>query len=259
MAQFYENIRVNNISLAQRYGLVTVKVTDNDISRIFGIERSIEVDDSVGDTPIFIKGKGVRRSFTIELCKIKSNGDIGSINENDLKDLGKLLFKNEIVMLEHKGLIYYGVFVNGSTSFDGANKGWITLEFEMVTPHPYSRIYIDGSVINDSKEMVIFNKSTLKDKVYLDINILKLGGSTIKIENITTGDYMIFNNVDVDEEIEVLGEGCLEINSVTNVDKNIFNDTEFNNFISLKYGKNIIKVTGECRVNFKYQVPHIMK
>lgn len=259
MAQFYENIRVNNISLAQRYGLVTVKVTDNDTSRRFGIERSIEVDDSVGDTPIFIKGKGVRKSFTIELCKIKPNGDIGSVGDNELKDLGRLFFKNDVVMLEHKGLFYYGVFTNGSTSFDRANKGWITLNFEMVVPYPYSRIYMDNNIVRGGKDIVLFNKSSLKDNIYLDINIIKTGGSAIKIENLTTGDYMIFNNVDIDENIQVLGEGCLEINSITNVDKNVFNNTEFNKFINLKYGKNVIRVTGECKIDFKYQVPHIIK
>lgn len=259
MAQFYEDIKVNNISLKQRYGLVAVDVTEGSNTRSFGYERNVEVDDSVGDTPVFIKGKGVRKSFTIELCKIKSNGDIGSVSDRELKELGSLFFKNEVVMLEHKGLLYYGMFTNGTTSFSKANKGWMTLGFEMVSPYAYSRVYVDNNMVTGSKEITIVNKSTLKDKVYLDMTIVKNGGEQVKVENLTTKDYMIFNNLDLKEEVKVLGEGCLEVTSVTNADKNIFNDVEYNSFISLKCGKNIIKVTGECKIDFKYQVPHIIK
>lgn len=257
MSQFYENIKVNGYDLFGRFGLRTVSVEQNNES-VFGLDRSVELEDGV-DNPIFVKNKGNQPSITIQLAKIDENGNVPSITDRELDEIGRILFKDGITSVEHKGLIYYGVFTKGSSFFNGAMQGYLTLTFSMVCNYPYSRINVNPVLVKGDKSIEIYNKSTSKEEIYLDMTIEQLGTNPITVKNKTINDYMTFNNIELNEVINVLGESALEVISKTNPDKNIFNDLEFNSFIRLKYGRNVIEITGDCRVDIKYQSPQIFK
>lgn len=259
MAQIYDDvIRFNGINLFQRYGLMSVHIKQSE-ERIFGIKRSMEFQDGVGN-PIFIKNKDERMTFQVELCKV-ARDEPTSITEEELEEIGRTLFVEGISCMESQGRLYYGAFTGSESWFNSAKQGYLNLTFEMATPYPYSRVYIDSINVDGVKEIEVYNKSSVKGNLYIDMEFKQLGesGSLIEIRNKTNGNEMIFRNIDKNEVIQVDGEDALEIRSITNKDKNIFNDLDYNSFIKIRYGRNIIQIKGKCKMNIKYQLPLIMK
>ena len=258
MAQIYKNIKVNGYDLFQRFGLMSVHVKSNE-ERMFGLKRSMEIQDGTGN-PIFIKVKADRPTFKIELCKTH-NGEPTSISEDELEEIGRILFVDKMSLIEAGGDLYYGVFTDAESWFNGARQGYITLTFEMGVPHVYSPVYLTPVRVNGSKIVEVFNKSSVKKVVYLDMEIQQLGenGDVIEIINRTNGTSMKLKNIDKNEVIQVLGEDVREVYSKTNPDKNIYKDMEYTDFMKINYGKNNIEIKGKCKVNVKYQLPKILK
>lgn len=252
--QLYGKIRYNG-KLLNEWEVVSVGNSDND--RKFGISTSIEREDSIGVVPLFIKRNKDLPPIDIQLFKCDYMGNGLKITEDDLFELNRILFaKDDIGVLENNGKVYYGHFVGDSSIWmNSAKQGYITLSYELASPYCYSPIMLNPVRISESKRLEIFNKSNASEKMYCDIEFELLDDSSfINITNLTTGEMLEINNLELKEKATILGDSR-EIISKVDDTRNLFKLSN-RNFKSLElvYGKNIYEINSKsAKVKIVYQ------
>lgn len=254
MPQLYGKIRYNG-KLLDQWEIVSVGNGDND--RKFGISTSIEREDSVGAVPLFIKRSKELQSIDIQLFKCDYMGNGLKITEDDLFELNRILFaKDDIGVLENNGKVYYGHFVGDSNIWmNSAKQGYITLSYELASPYCYSPIMLNPVRISESKRIEIFNKSNASEKMYCDIEFELLNdSSSINITNLTTGQVLEINNLELNEKATIFGDSR-EIISKVDDTRNLFKLSSRNfKALELIYGKNIYEIkSSSAKIKIVYQ------
>ena len=174
-------------------------------------------------------------------------------------EIARIIFGKKVSVVEHFNYLYYGTFVDGTNWRNYYKQGYLCLKFELLSPYAYTPIYVDKKVCKDSYKFEIMNNSNVDDYCYLDVDIKQLGTTPIKITNLSTGENIKINNIELNEEIRVLSD-YKEIYSLTNVNKNMFTNIEYDkNFLRLKYGNNRMKIEGNCICTFTYQIRMFIK
>lgn len=259
MTQFDSmSIEVDGFDLFQRFGFNSYTIK-NSSDKLFGVNRSMEVEESLNGEVYLTNFNNARPTLDVELAKVDKWGNPVEIKDKDLDELARILFKNKKTNLQCDGLIYYGAFIDGASWRNTANLGFVMLKYELLSPYAYSNIRSDEKKINGEKIIEIINKSNAEEYCYLDIEIKQLGVTPIKIVNLTTGENIIINNMDLNEEVQILSE-YKEIYSTTNPSKNMYKNIQYNkHFLRMKYGKNRIKVTGNCLCYFRHQAKMYLK
>lgn len=252
--QLYGKIRYNG-KLLDQWEVVSVGGSDN--NRKFGISASIERQDSVGAVPLFIKRNKELPSIDVQLFKCDNMGNGLKITDNDLFELNRILFaKDDIGILENNGKIYYGHFIGDSSVWmNSAKQGYITLAYELCSPYCYSPIMLNPVRISESKRIEIFNKSNASEKMYCDIEFELLDNTTsITITNLTTGQVLEINNLEVNEKATIFGDSKEIISKVDNT-RNLFKLSNRNfKALELVYGKNMYEIkSNSSKVKIIYQ------
>ena len=247
MAQFYENIKINGIDLQSRFSMYSVNVNQNN-ERVFGLDRSNETEENDGKY-LFVNNKGNLSSFTLELCKIDYIGNVLPISDIELSELSRILFKDGITTLEHKGIMYYGSFINGKSWFNGSRQGYLTLEFSMLSDRAYSRIMNDSIRVIEAKTVDVYNKSTVGSSIFIDLDVELLNGTSFKITNLKTGKTFELLSLDEREKFYIYGKEREIVSKIDN-SKNLFklHSGDFK-AMELVYGGNTLKIEGNCKVN----------
>jgi len=253
MTQFDSmDIFVDGYDLSQRLGFNSYTIK-NSSDRLFGINRSIEVEDSLNGEVYLAKFNNTRPVLDVEIARVDNWGNPIPIKNKDLDELGRILFTNKTTKLECEGLIYYGAFVDGTSWRNTADLGFVMLKYELLSPYCYTNIRSNEKKITTERIIEITNKSNADEYCYLDVEIKQLGISPINITNLTTGESIVINGMALNEEVQIVSE-YKEIFSTTNPTKNMYANIVYNkHFLRMKYGKNRIKVTGNCLVYFRHQ------
>ena len=252
MPQLYGKIRINGKELFQ-YESVIVDSNDND--RKFGMKASLEMEQSIGDTELFVKRKKDRDTIEISLYKCDTLGRPLPITEDELFELNRIMFAKEgLSVVENHDFVYYGVFQSGTSWRNTAKQGYIKVEFEMATATPMSRVRYISRHILTKDEIDIINKCNAGEYSIADIEVENIKGSTFVIENVLTGEEFTITGLDVGEKFRIYGD-TREIVSFTNPDKNLFkNCNKQFNILNLRYGLTKFKITSkECKVRVIYQ------
>ena len=196
MPQLYGKIRINGKELFQ-YESVIVDSNDND--RKFGMKASLEMEQSIGDTELFVKRKKDRDTIEISLYKCDTLGRPLPITEDELFELNRIMFAKEgLSVVENHDFVYYGVFQSGTSWRNTAKQGYIKIEFEMATTTPMSRVrYISRHILTEG-EIDIINKCNAGEYSIADIEVENLQGSTFTIENVLTDEKLTITGVEVD-------------------------------------------------------------
>lgn len=253
MTQFDNEIIVfNGCNLSERLGFNSYSIK-NTSDKLYGITRSIDVQDSINGSIYMTGFKNTRAILDIELARVDRYGNTAELTDEEMDDLARILFGAEDGILEVNGLLYYGVFVDGTSWRNGANHGYICLKYELLDPYAYSPILNSYNEIIDNEIITINNNTNVEEYTHLDVLITQQGTTPIEIRNLSTGESVKINNLELDEEIEIDSEGR-EIFSKTNPSKNVFKDFEYNKYFPrLKYGRNRIKIIGTCTIIFRHQ------
>lgn len=259
MTQFEGKIIiVNGYNLSERFGFnsYTIKNTSD---KVFGANRSLETEPSLFGENYLVNLKNDTITLDIELAKVDKYGNTAKISDNDLDELARMLFKNKECELQVDGLNYYGVFINGTSWRNGANHGFVCLQYQLILPYAYSRIYVAKKHITTDKVIEITNKSNAEDYTFLDIEIIQRGNTPIKIHNMTTNESIVVNDLIANQEV-VIKSATKEIYDPNNIDKNMFGNIVYKkNFLRLRYGTNRLRVEGNCIVQFSYQAKMYLK
>ena len=252
MPQLYGKIRINGKELSQ-YESVIVDSSDND--RKFGMKTKLEMEQSVGNTELFVKRSKDRDSLEITLFKCDDFGRPIPIQDNELFELNRLMYsKDGLSVVENHDLCYYGIFGEGTSWRNTAKQGYIKVEFEMATTTPMSRVRQIPRHILTEGEIDIINKCNAGEYSIADIEVENLLGGTFVIENVLTGEEFTITGIDVGEKFRIYGD-TREIVSFTNPDKHLFkNCNKQFNILNLRYGLTKFKITSkECKVRVIYQ------
>ncbi|MGL5331190.1 MAG: hypothetical protein ACRDD7_18140 [Peptostreptococcaceae bacterium] len=254
MAQFEDNrLQINGITMYDRFHLHSVTVKGKE-ERFYGINRSLEFENGT-----YIGKKDDNPpTFTIELAKADYWGNPLPFNQSELDEINRLIYKKDIAVLYVNGYFYYGSFSQGELVLYG-DKGYLSLQFNSAYPYCFTAPLLNSIRVVGEKTIEIYNNSNVVDFLLFDIEIEKIGQGNVTIENLTVkNNKMVIKNVSDREIIKVYGEIYTDIVSETNPDKNMHNSYD-GEFVGLRYGRNMIKVIGDCRINFLHQEPRVIK
>lgn len=252
MAQFDRNLwfRFNGFDSKGKYMICTKG--NGDLTSQFGVNRSINEEDGVGDVPVFYGVKDECPTLEMSITKVV-NDEIAPFTEIELSELTRILCKKEYKAFECGGLVYYVIFTQGSLWRVGSGQGVITLNMRLSSPHAYSPIMLNSVRCVEEKEFDVYNKSTYDDFIYPDTEIKMLKGNNIIIENVTTGQIVKFEGLDSGEHIYVYNDNMKQMVSKLDSKKNIYSKSN-KEFLKLPYGRNKIKITcEEAKVKLIYQ------
>ena len=244
-----ETISFNGIN-SSKYGLYLCSVGNSDNDRSFGVTRSIEEENGAVKT---VK----EETKTIEIQLIKMSSGLKKpipLTDEELEEISHWLFSPEEykpLMVDNKSVVYYGMFVDGSIWQNGANQGYLTLQFQMDSGHGYSVVQNTDIRVNGTRNITLNSKHTIGRYSEIDIEIeLANNQDSLVIENLTTGQKLELKNLPNDcKHIRVYNEGLKHVANVSNPSQNLrpyFNKE----FIHLAYGTNNIKITGVGKVRF---------
>lgn len=234
---------------SSRYGLYLCSI-DGDGTRSFGVTRSVEGENGT------IKSIS-EEVKTIEIQLVKLGGSFNDptpLTDEDLEKISHWLFSPQEykpLMVDNKSVVYYGMFVDGSIWQNGANQGYLTLQFQMDSGHGYSVVQNTDIRVNGTRNITLNSKHTVGRYSEIDIEIeLANNQTSLVIENLTTGQKLELKNLPSDcKHIRVYNEGLKHVANVANPSQNLrpyFNKE----FIHLAYGTNNIRITGIGKVRF---------
>ena len=257
MAYFwrYDEFKFNNID-SSRYNMYIVSKEGNTDSREIGLNSTLNVNESYKNT-IFEEKKFNRSKFTIEIAKLDTYGSPYVISIEDYDNILRWLEHDVPLPLEVDGIIYYGCFVEYSAW--NAQKGIITLTFEMTEKWAYSNLLRNTYIVNGSKEIKLYNKSNINKNANLNITLELYNpeseelSDTFKITSKNTDKFFELNKIVKGDKIKICGD-THEIYCINDENKNIFKNKK-GDFIELLYGENEILIEGTVKVIIEYQFP----
>lgn len=253
MAQFDRNkwFRFNGFDSKGKYMICTKG--NGDLTSQFGVNRSINEEDGVGNVPVFYGVKDECPTLEMSITKVSNKDGIEPFTDSELMELTRILCKKEYKPFECGGLVYYVIFTQGSLWRVGSGEGVITLNMRLSSPHAHSPIMLDSVRCSEEKIFDVYNGSMYDDFIYPDIEIKMLQGNSIKIENVITGQVLEFTNLDNNEHIYIYNDNMKQMVSKLDRKKNVYSKSN-KEFLKLPYGRNRIKITCElAQVKFIYQ------
>lgn len=254
MGQFKANsFKFDGID-SRMFSLSVVNINNDGNISNFGKRNTISEEDGVGEIPVFYGIKGGCQELTLELFKCDKEGNPLVITDNDKREISRWLFKNCYKPLECNGLIYYCICTDGNLWSNESGMGYFEIKMRMSSPYAYSPIMYKPVTVTNEKTIEVYNKSTVCENIYPDIEFLLMNESTsIKITNLTTQQVIEFNGLEKQDNIYVYNDGVKQVISKLDATRNIFK--LFNKeWLELTYGKNIIKIECEsCKFNLLWQ------
>lgn len=251
----------NNVS-SKLKKLKVVSIDDDESTDTFGMEQEVNENDDGTDVPVFLGVKRTCPELTITLMKMDEWNKPLPYSDEELEDICRWLIQKEykpFVSFDNLGIVYYVLFTKGESFYSKAKEGYLKFNMRLSAPYAYSNVLIDSYKVKGEKIVDIYNGSDIEKFVYPDIQFELLDDcQDISIENLTLKESMIFNNLEKHDIIYVYNDKFKDVVSKVDKTRNIYKN--FNGkFLSLAYGKNRIKITGNCNIDIINQYPIALK
>lgn len=231
--------------------LITVDGKDREF--LFGVDQEIIEEESSGEVPLFLGVKRKCPTIPVTLMKMNEWNKPIPYGERELPDICNWLFKKEyrpFVSWDNPGKVYYIIFTKGKGFENCAKEGYLNLEMRLSAPFAYSRQLKDEYEVIGEKTININNDSDVEDFIYPDVEFEMLNESRdLVIENLTLGEKMEFHNLELNEKIRIYNDGLKDMVSLVDKKRNIFKKSN-KCFMKLIYGRNRIRIIGECKIKF---------
>lgn len=228
-------------SIDKNIAIVTIGSSSSNTQ--FGLKQSTDRQDEIGDIPLY---KGIKRdisSIDITLCKLDKQNNLLTFTEKEKDDICRWLFKKDyrpFISEDDRNKVYYVIFTEGDSFFNGLNEGYINLKMELNAPYAYSSIVNDFWRVTNFKEVNIYNNSNIDCDLYPDIEI-ELLGDTDKVEifNQMNGSRIMLENLQANEHLYIYGDEVRDIVSMVDNNRNLFPSLK-KKWLKLGYGRNKI-------------------
>lgn len=228
---------------------------DSTNSSVLGTSRTINEEETNNFAKSF---QGVKyNEFFFEITVTKSNGSkFLPFTEEDIFFLNNWLMKPEdyriFISHQNRDILYYVLFTDMSDVRFEDETGYITLKMRLSSGCSYSTVAHHRAMIKESWEFEIYNKSNVEHYVYPDVWFYKDTTGDITIRNETLGETMSFTNIPRGTTVSCYNEGMKQVVCDNNPNLNL--QPHFNKkWLRLGYGRNVIKVTGECEIDIYFQ------
>lgn len=256
MAQFREMSFTFDGICSSDLGYYIITTETNGESQM-GLIKSIVEEESNNFAKAF---KGVTYeafSFEIQVTKLNNDYSLGYINEKDVEFLNNWLIKPREYKIftsgDNRDILYYALFTEMKSVRFG-EEGYITLQMRLNSGCSYSTVAHHQYSVEDSRVIEIYTRSTVEEYIYPDINFIARGegNNSIYIYNDTLGEEMSFSNIPQNYEIMAYNEGMKQVRCMN--DKTFNVNHRFNkNWLKLAYGRNIIRIVGQCEIDIFFQ------
>lgn len=231
---------------------------DSKNSSVLGTNRTIKEEDTNNFAKSFQGVKYNDFTFEITITKAKKNKTL-PITEEDIFFLNNWLMKPEdyriFISHQNRDILYYALFTEMSDVRFAQRTGYVTLKMRLSSGCSYSTIAHHKYTMEHYKTIEIYNKSNVGEYIYPDVNFITRhtsGTAKVKIENQTLGEVMEFTSLPSGIEVMCYNEGLKQVVCVS--DETINLRPNFNKkWLRLAYGRNVIKVTGNCTIDIFFQ------
>ena len=218
----------------------------SDATQSFGLDRSLELEKT---NHLVSQLKTIKHNaLKFEITLSKTDGiSLLPFTEEDKFEIIRWLFQNDdfkpITFDDQKDIIYYVMFTKGSSYQNAFKEGYLNLTMELNAPCGFTNITTGAMRVQGETTFELFNRTNVESLTYPDIEFELIGRTTaIQIENLTTGDVMLFEGLAPSSHIYCYNEGLKQLSCVNNPSYNVrpyFNKQ----WLKLAYGRNIIRVS----------------
>lgn len=153
--------------------------------------------------------------------------------------------------------VFYAMCVDSGNMHHNGMEGYITLTMRLDSPNSYSQEIVTSWYDLSTESPSIIEIENYGDKAIIpEIFIEKVGHGDVVIEHVTK-NYPPFyiNNLKNKEAIYIDGESRI-------IQSNLPNTYRYSNsnkkYPVFTYGRNVIRVTGTCRIKFQYRYKYIL-
>ena len=252
MAQFYNYYFSFNGIYSRKYGYKLVTLDDG-LESIFGLDININKEKGANNQDIYYGDSSNDMKLTITFAKVDEFNIPMKFTREELKFIANWLFnKKEYLPFECDGLVYYVKFIKGTRWDNGAMRGYITLEMDILNGIAYEPIEEVIQTITNEGYVYINNNSTATDIIYPNYEFIIKTGNEITITNETTGQVVSFNALQTNEKITV-DNNIKDMKSSIGLNRNVYSLSN-KNWLYLANGDNAIKITCDsCDFKIQYQ------
>ena len=233
--------------------------TSNKGSAYMGVTKKIQEENSFNFAPSFQGVKYDTITFEITIAKINKRGNCVPVSEEDIFFLNNWLLKPDdykiFISHQNRDILYYAMFTQANNTLNGTREGYINLTMRLASGCSYSTGAHHKYTMEHYKTIEIYNKSNVEQYIYPDVNFITRhtdGKAKVTIENQTLGEIMEFKSLPAGVEVMCYNEGLKQVVCVS--DETINLRPNFNKqWLRLAYGRNVIKVTGNCTIDIFFQ------
>ena len=236
---------------SRKYGYKLVSIDDG-YESIFGMDISLNKEKGANNQDIYYGESSNDMTLTVTFAKVNEYNIPLKYTVEELKFIAKWLFKKEYLPFECDGLIYYVKFTKATRWDNGAMRGYITLEMDVLNGIAYEKVEEKTETITKEGRIYVTNNSTATDTIYPNYEFTIKQGKTLTITNETTGQVISFEDL-ITNEIIAVDNNIKDMKSNKDISRNIYKLSS-KNWLYLANGDNVLKITCEsCDFRIQYQ------
>lgn len=231
------------------FGIINVSISDGLFEEQVVSNKTInEVKIRGNDKPYFIDVTKEPKQFQLRFYFEET------WNDQLINDVIRWLnvdFYEPLFFSENIDRVFYAMPVDGiNLIHNGLKQGYLTLNMRCDSPYSYGHEQVTPWYECDNERMIELDNLG-HFPIMPEIWIQKIGDGNISILNYSNGtDEFKFTGLKNNEELYVDGENEI-------VETNLPNTYRLDNFseyyVTLVYGRNTLKVTGDCKIKFRYR------
>lgn len=238
------------------YGLYLASLGDEKIK--FGTDRKAEYITSANNTNTFRNLEYNTNTIPIVFARMDANYNPLPFNKKIEDEIKRYLFQDKPKKLCVDDREYEGMFTSiGELVLDNNKLGYIKCDFEMSQPYVYSHKVINEYIVTNRKDIVIENKSTIRDgNLPIDMEIEVLGNSPtdITITNLSLNKKMEFINIETSNNKFFVDSANMDLYSLCKgyEDINMFSCLKGRYFLDAQCGINKIRIDTNNKIKIKF-------
>lgn len=240
------------------FGIFNVNVGSGMLEEVFTPTRNIKEVKVAGNDKPYHQG--------IEYEPLEFDLTFAFKNKFDRDTLRKVArwlstdYYKPLSFSEHPEKIFYAMFINASDLVHtGADQGYIKLSVRCDSPYSYSSYMIDPVIdlsANVAGGTTVYFENLGDTICRPEMNIVKVGNGDISIIN------LLNNNIEFKFTGLINNEEVYVNNERKQINTSLLNTYRFNNFNNnflelLPYTISQLKVTGNCKIQFRYQFKYL--